>query len=137
MKKEVRNFSQNDKALLSKHTELKRKLSEFQRRILNGEADEACLQIEQLTREELYMIVVKEERILKQKSRIQWLQHGDQNFSYFHRITRAKKSKNHIRSLINEHGQVVEDIQQIKNATISYFKKLLGSVDNNVSSSTQ
>lgn len=44
-----------------------------------------------------YVFIAKaEEAFLKQKARNQWLQLGDQNNSYFHRIVKVCASKNMI-----------------------------------------
>jgi len=43
-----------------------------------------------------------EEAVLKQKSRNKWLQLGDQNTSYFHKIVKVRNSKNNLSHLLNE-----------------------------------
>lgn len=57
-------------------------------------ANETLVQTEQQVREELYTQAVREESILKQKSILQWLQKGDQNSSYFHRIIKLRQYRN-------------------------------------------
>ena len=50
---------------------------------------------------------------LKQKARNQWLQLGDQNNSYFHRMLKAKIFRNTITHLWDENGQKMEEVERI------------------------
>jgi hypothetical protein len=67
-----------------------------------------------------------EEAFLKQKSRNQWLQLGDQNNSFFHRSLKVQQAKNTITHLWDEQGNRVEDVEQIKQEAKNFYKKLLG-----------
>ncbi|CAL9223012.1 unnamed protein product [Arabidopsis halleri] len=55
-----------------------------------------------------------EEKFFHQKSRIQWMKCGDQNTSYFHRVAQANASKNAVRSLTLESGEVLTEPAAIK-----------------------
>lgn len=41
-------------------------------------------------------LLVAEEVVFKQKSRVNWIQEGDLNTAFFHRMIRAKRCKNNI-----------------------------------------
>jgi hypothetical protein len=63
---------------------------------------------------------------LKQKARNQWLQLGDQNDSFFHCSIKVQNAKNTITHLWDEHGNRVDDVDQIKQVAKNFYKKLLG-----------
>lgn len=77
-------------------------------------------------KQRLYLLWQKQEAILKQKVRIQWLNLGDQNTTYFHRLVKARQSRNTIRVLFNDCGVQLENIQDMKEEAVNYFKRLLG-----------
>jgi hypothetical protein len=60
-----------------------------------------------------------EEVFLKQKARNQWLQLGDQNNSFFHRV-------NSITFLCDEHERRVEYVDQMKVMAEEFYVNLLG-----------
>lgn len=133
-RKELRNFNQGDKEDINKSDVLRRKLTELQKLILLGVADDSCLQREQQIREELCLLTANEEKVLRQKSRLLWLRYKDQNPAYVHKATKARQCKNHIRSLTKANGQQVDDIHGIKVVAVHYFQTLLGSEDTHVGS---
>lgn len=55
-----------------------------------------------------------EEAFLKQKSRNQWLNLGDQNYSFFPRMVKVRNSKNFTKHLRDEKGDKVEEVDRIK-----------------------
>lgn len=66
-----------------------------------------------------------EEQFFKQKSRIRWLNLGDQNTTFFHRVAQGNASNNAIRSLTTLSGDVVTEIGDIKREASSYFQSFL------------
>lgn len=66
-----------------------------------------------------------EERFFWQKSRIQWLRNGDQNTSFFHKVTQGRASKNAIKRLVIDSGVVVTDHNEIKKEAVSYYQRFL------------
>lgn len=72
-----------------------------------------------------YVFIAKaEEAFLKQKARNQWLQLGDQNKSYFHRMLKAKIFRNTITHLWDENGQKVEEVERIQEVAVNFYKLL-------------
>ncbi|CAL1392273.1 unnamed protein product [Linum trigynum] len=62
-----------------------------------------------------------EEVYWQQKPRVRWLKKGDQNTSYFHTVTRARRKQNFVSGLRNENGEwVTEDIGKATIATDFY-----------------
>lgn len=68
-----------------------------------------------------------EQGILKQKSRVQWLQEGDAGTHYFYAFIKHRQSTNNISKLIAEDGIVLHTKQQIHKEIQGYYKQLLGS----------
>ncbi|XP_019228708.1 PREDICTED: uncharacterized protein LOC109209819 [Nicotiana attenuata] len=67
-----------------------------------------------------------EESIYKQKSRIQWLQLGDNNNAYFFASRKGRKAQNQINKLIDSKGNTLTDYQEIKTEVVEFYKNLLG-----------
>ena len=55
-------------------------------------------------KKELNTLYDKEEKMWQQRSRIQWLKHGDQNTKFFHGIATQRKRKNFIKGLRDGNG---------------------------------
>ena len=67
-----------------------------------------------------------EEIFLKQKSRVQWLDLGDGNNSFFHRACKNRWNVNKILMLDDDFGNVLTSHEEIATAATDYFKELLG-----------
>ena len=87
---------------------------------------------ERCMEKELQELMVVEESFLKQKSRVQWLQEGDQNTNFFHRMMAAKQHKNSIISLIDLEGNRLESYDQISKEIVRFFQNLIGTVGDKV-----
>ncbi|KAJ4881254.1 Uncharacterized protein Rs2_38309 [Raphanus sativus] len=66
-----------------------------------------------------------EEAFFKQKSRINWLQLGDQNTLFFMKVAAAHYSYNAIMSLLLPNGDLITDPNQICQIAVDHFMKLL------------
>lgn len=64
-----------------------------------------------------------EETILKQKSKVHWLQCGDGNNKYFHACLRKKTS-------YGQPGVKLSTVEEIKEEITDYYKYLLGTKAN-------
>ena len=60
-------------------------------------------------KKELNILYDKEEKMWHQRSRVQWLQHGDQNTKFFHGTATQRKRKNFIKGLRDGNGDWQED----------------------------
>ena len=70
-----------------------------------------------------YVPITKaKESFLKQKARNQWLQLGDQNNSFFHRSFNVQNVKNTLTHSWDEHVNRMEDIKQIKQMCVNFYK---------------
>ncbi|KAK8669143.1 hypothetical protein V6N13_106581 [Hibiscus sabdariffa] len=57
----------------------------------------------------LNMTADKEEIYWEQRSRVNWLHHGDKNTTYFHKCASARKKHNTVRTLQNISGSTVSN----------------------------
>jgi hypothetical protein len=85
--------------------------------------EEATMWLE--TKSQLDDIYLEEEKYWHERSRDQWLKDGDNNTSYFHRVTSNKKKKILILNLEIE-GQMSDSIPQIEQHIIDFYKHLFG-----------
>jgi Reverse transcriptase (RNA-dependent DNA polymerase) len=74
---------------------------------------------------------LEEESYLKQRSRNKWLEEGDLNTSYFHKVATARKKRNLILSMEIE-GQVTTSLSDIQKHIFHFYKSLFGSKGNKV-----
>lgn len=73
---------------------------------------------EQLEREEIYWV---------QRSRANWLKFGDTNTNFFNNFASARKKRNHIRRLMDDGGNWVEDNESMRTLISCYFQHLFSS----------
>ncbi|KAK8544934.1 hypothetical protein V6N13_123242 [Hibiscus sabdariffa] len=74
----------------------------------------------------------KAEEFFKQKSRIQFIKDGVQNFAYFFRKLKVHHKANTIHSLQDRNGVRLDTFEAISGDFIKFFSKSLGAVDSNV-----
>jgi hypothetical protein len=60
------------------------------------------------------LLLEQEEVHWQQRSRVNWLQYGDRNTSFFHSFASARRKKNFIKKLRGEDGDWVEGTDQLK-----------------------
>lgn len=68
-----------------------------------------------------------EESFLRQKSRVQWLNLGDQNTEFFFRMVKSRQGRNKIVSIVKEDGSRVDNPTEIKDEIVRFFQNLLSS----------
>ena len=74
----------------------------------------------------LYMQLCKdEESLLKQRSRINWLQLGDRNTKFFHNSLLHRQVRNRIHSLHDSTGTIITDQQEMGKLASTYYEQLL------------
>jgi hypothetical protein len=73
------------------------------------------------------LLLEQEEIYWLQRSRANWLQHGDQNTSFFHNFASARRKKNYIERLRNDENDWVEGTNFLKPLVQQYFSNLFTS----------
>ncbi|KAF7811782.1 reverse transcriptase [Senna tora] len=74
--------------------------------------------------EEYENILTQEELLWMQKSREQWIIHGDRNTRFFHTSTMIRRKRNRIEALKNNQGEWVFEDETLKNMAVEYFTSL-------------
>ncbi|KAL1198665.1 putative ribonuclease H protein [Cardamine amara subsp. amara] len=67
-----------------------------------------------------------EENFLMQRSRVQWIQSGDCNSSFFHRAIAARRGTNQIHYLLDSSDARLDFLEDIQSHTVNYFSDLFG-----------
>ncbi|KAF3785942.1 putative ribonuclease H protein [Nymphaea thermarum] len=75
---------------------------------------------------ELSRLLLLEERLWRQKSRIKWLGDGDLNTKFFQGIANGRRRRNKIETITHE-GRLATDSLEIFSACTDFFATLLGS----------
>lgn len=102
------------------------RLAQAQKNFIDSHGSSECLQKEKECLHELISIGNAEDNFLKQKARNKWLNLGDQNNAYFHRMVKVQNSENHIKHLWDEDGGKVDEVERIKRVAEYFYKKFLG-----------
>lgn len=66
-----------------------------------------------------------EEEYFRQRSRINWLQCGDQNTTYFNRMAEMRNSFNAVRYFSLEDGTFISDPNEMSYLAIRFFQSIL------------
>ncbi|KAG7585341.1 Reverse transcriptase domain [Arabidopsis thaliana x Arabidopsis arenosa] len=127
LKKIIREFSKENYSNLEKRVkEALEVLSVAQVRMLSSPSIvNADLELEAARKWDT--LSKAEESFFYQKSRITWLDVGDQNSAYFHRMAATRQSINHIHFLDDDAGNRITTQLGIKSHCVEFFKDLLGS----------
>ncbi|KAA3463501.1 reverse transcriptase [Gossypium australe] len=75
----------------------------------------------------LNMEMDKEERYWEQRARVNWLQMGDKNTSFFHKYASQRRRINRIRGLQRSDGSIATDESEIEEIARVYFSTLFES----------
>ena len=73
---------------------------------------------------EVYELMVKEDCMWHQRSRVDWLKSGDMNTTYFHSQATQRNRRNYILKLEKEDGFVIEEEHLIGEKLVNYFTKI-------------
>lgn len=71
-----------------------------------------------------YKVLAQEEILWLQKSRAKWLECGDRNTRYFHRVATVRRRRNHITALQNEAGKWVDNTTDLESLATNYYMNL-------------
>ena len=78
-------------------------------------------------RSELNILLEQEEAYWQQRSRVNWLQNGNLNTTFFHACASQRKRTNQISQLRNREGDLVSTPEGLENITTEYFQSLFSS----------
>lgn len=89
--------------------------------LLTVRESEHLISLEKDLREEWKIILLQEESLWSQKSRVDWLRAGDENTKYFHTSTLIGRRRNKILALKNDEDQWVEDREDLKHLAVEFY----------------
>ncbi|GKC56323.1 RNA-directed DNA polymerase, eukaryota, reverse transcriptase zinc-binding domain protein [Tanacetum coccineum] len=69
--------------------------------------------------------VKDEEKLLAQKIRIDWLNEGDKNSVFFHKVIKGRRSRNRVHSICDENGVTYEK-EDVPLQCVKHFQQFLG-----------
>ena len=73
------------------------------------------------------LLLEQDEIYWAQRSRVNWLQFGDRNTSFFHNFASARRKKNYIKKLRDGNDIWVEGTDSLKPLVLDYFSNLFTS----------
>ena len=74
---------------------------------------------------DLYLLLNKEERMWRQRSRIQWVEKGDQNIRFFHGMATQRKRRNFIKGIKDADGVWQTEEEVVCNILVNFYTRLL------------
>ncbi|XP_010501556.1 PREDICTED: uncharacterized protein LOC104778826 [Camelina sativa] len=89
--------------------------------------------LERQAQQKWFELALAEEKFLMQRSRIKWVESGDCNSAYFHRMINSRMGMNQIHYLVDDSGQRLEEIPEIQNHCVNFFTKMLGTSSKSIS----
>ena len=66
----------------------------------------------------------KQEIYWAQRSRVNWIKHGDKNSKFFHLKASQRRQKNLIQGIMDTEGRCVKDIEDVAGVAVQYFNHL-------------
>ncbi|XP_031257652.1 uncharacterized protein LOC116115659 [Pistacia vera] len=84
-----------------------------------------CISQERNLANQYFSLCRDEETFLKQWSRIQWLNLGDQNTKFFHKSLIHRQVRNRIHGLIDANGTYITDSRDLGRLVVRFFQGLL------------
>ncbi|GJY16874.1 RNA-directed DNA polymerase, eukaryota, reverse transcriptase zinc-binding domain protein [Tanacetum coccineum] len=69
--------------------------------------------------------VKDEEKLLAQKAKVDWLNEGDKNTSFFHKVIKGRRSRNRVATICDENGSYYEG-DDVPKQFVKHFQLFLG-----------
>ncbi|GJU37563.1 RNA-directed DNA polymerase, eukaryota, reverse transcriptase zinc-binding domain protein [Tanacetum coccineum] len=128
MKKHMRQMNRRNGNVFEKVKVLKDEFSKVQRS-LDKDPSNVVLREEEMVYYNAYReAALDEEKLLKQKTKIEWLRDGDFNSSYFHSVVKGRTSRNRTEMVFDD-SQNAHYGDNVTNMFVSRFEKFLGTQD--------
>ena len=101
--------------------DIKHKLAELQE-IQDSIDSLKVVRKEKSVREELEVLLNREETMRAQKARSNWILNGDGNTRYFQTVVKQRRARSKILHIKDEEGLLIEDLLEIENRLVNHFK---------------
>ncbi|XP_071705425.1 uncharacterized protein [Rutidosis leptorrhynchoides] len=125
VKKKLRQFSREKGSVFDKVKKLKIELERVQTDVMN-DPDNLELREEENAYFKAYKEAsIDEERLLIQKTKLQWLKEGDQNTAYFHKVMKTRLNRNRIEAIEDVNGILFKG-NEVPDQFVKFYSELLG-----------
>ncbi|XVF48419.1 hypothetical protein PTKIN_Ptkin03bG0188700 [Pterospermum kingtungense] len=104
-------------------------LEQVQKRLLTGKADEGDVEKEKKLQRDLLDIRKAEESFYRHKSKVLWLQEGDFNTRFFHRIVKVRQKSQQISVLRDAAGNLIDTHDKLVHEVVGFFQALIDTKD--------
>ncbi|KAL0561777.1 hypothetical protein IC582_002218 [Cucumis melo] len=121
-----RQFGRHIKSLSEEVRIAKEAMDIAQREVERNPLSDVLSRQASLATETFWTAVRLEEASLRQKSKVRWLNLGDQNTAFFHRSVRSRLSRNSLLSLVDSDGSRVSSHDGVAQLAVNYFSNSLG-----------
>ncbi|KAF7842623.1 putative ribonuclease H protein At1g65750 family [Senna tora] len=101
------------------------------RRTLDTCINGRLLKLEGELRKDLNETLAQEEMLWFQKSREQWVKHGNKNTKFFHAQTVVRRKRNKIEGLVLSNGDWCTDEVKLEDEAVEYFTNMFQSTNRN------
>lgn len=71
-------------------------------------------------------LALAEEQFLMQISRVKWIEAGDCNSAYFHKMVASRRASNQIHYPIENSGHIIDSPQEVQSHCVNFFSYLFG-----------
>ncbi|OMO96071.1 reverse transcriptase [Corchorus capsularis] len=112
--------------LQRRRQQLKNKLTKTQKEMHTIES----FRQEKEVRQQLELLYEQEQIFWMQKSRTNWIIHGDINTKFYHTTTARRRLRNKITFVVDEQGYQCEETEQIESAFLNAYEDLFCAEDN-------
>lgn len=101
------------------------RLTSCQNRLLTNPSS-ALAKLEKKSHKEWLALAEAEEKFLFQRSRVNWVESGDCNTAFFHRMVSSRRATNQIHFLEDLSGQRIDNSLDVEAHCVEYYEDLLG-----------
>ena len=109
-----------------KAIEAKEQLSACQKQLVTNPLDQSLRILKKELVGKCFEALKIEEDFLRQKSRIQWLDAGDKNSSFFFKSISSRRNNSKIITIQRQDGSFAKGDKTIKDETVNFFQNLMG-----------
>ncbi|GKD53733.1 aspartic peptidase [Tanacetum coccineum] len=125
LKKPLRKLVHDHDNLHDRVKKLRCELDEVQRALDLNPTDQVLYEEEAVYVQAFNEAVLDEERFLKQKAKIEWLDVGDSNSAYFHKSLKSRNQRSRIEVILNADNVEISG-PNVPNVFVQHYEKFLG-----------
>ncbi|GKC96770.1 RNA-directed DNA polymerase, eukaryota, reverse transcriptase zinc-binding domain protein [Tanacetum coccineum] len=125
MKRHMRSLNKRNGNVFVKVKNLKSKLERIQRDLDKNPYCSVLREEEMMYSNAYKNALLDEERLLRHKSKIEWLKEGDLNNDFFHNSLKGRLNKSRIDSIINDDGQSFIGVD-VADKFVEHFQNIFG-----------